>query len=230
MNNNRTSTNTRQAVLWDLDGVIADTGLWHFISWQQAFKKLGRSFNEEDFRSIFGKRNDAIIATILGNNVPEEKIEEIVEYKENFFRQNVRKDLKIFPGVLNLLIVLRENGILSAIASSTPLENIHLILNELKIEDYFQAIACSHEVSEGKPSPLIFLKAAEKLNVSPGNCIVIEDAIAGVTAAKRGGMHCIAVTNSHPADLLADADLVVDSLERVGLEELKILFKGERIR
>jgi beta-phosphoglucomutase family hydrolase len=230
MNINMTSTNARKAVLWDLDGVIADTGLWHFISWQQALKKLGRSFNEEDFRSIFGKRNDAIIATMLGNNVPEEKIEDIVEDKEKFFRQNIRKDLKIFPGVLNLLILLRENGILCAIASSTPLENILLILNELKIKDYFQAIAYGHEVNEGKPSPLIFLKAAEKLNVLTGNCIVIEDAIAGVTAAKRGGMHCIAVTNSHPAGLLADADLVVDSLERVGLEELNKLFKTEKIR
>ena len=103
------------------------------------------------------------------------------------------------------------------------MENIILILNCLKIQDYFQAIVYGKEVSEGKPSPQVFLLAAQKLGALPRNCIVIEDAPAGITGAKRAGMHCIGVTNSHPLDKLIEADIVVDSLLKIGLNELETL-------
>ena len=102
------------------------------------------------------------------------------------------------PGAVELIKSLNEHGIKSAIGSSAVPENIDVILEGLGIKDCFQAIAYGTEVAEGKPSPEIFLLAAEKLGVKPANCVVIEDAIAGVAAAKRAGMKCVAVTNSHP--------------------------------
>ncbi|HEX7475923.1 MAG TPA: HAD family phosphatase [Dehalococcoidales bacterium] len=216
--------NELKAVLWDMDGVVADTARQHFESWQYAFRRQKVTFPEEEFKSVFGQRNDIIIRKIMGAGVSPGMIEKVAQDKEEFFRAAVKKNLKPFPGVIRLLITLKENGIRAAIGSSAPLENIQAVLSGLGIGDYFQALVYGLEVQEGKPSPQVFQLAARKLGARPGNCIVIEDAIAGVKAAKSAGMHCIAVTNTHPAASLAEADLVVDSLELIGLNELNMLF------
>jgi len=213
-----------RAVIWDMDGVIADTGALHCLSWQYAFKKQGIIFTEKDFQRIFGQRNDAIIRGNMGREISQDEIESIANDKELYFRDSVKSNIQPFPGVIGLLKTLKSNGIAAAIASSAPLENIQLILVEVGIADYFQAIVFGREVAEGKPSPQVFLKAAQKLGVEPANCIVIEDAVAGVEGAKRAGMHCIAVTNTHEAGGLTRADLVVDSLEKVGIRDLELLF------
>jgi beta-phosphoglucomutase family hydrolase len=213
-----------RAVIWDMDGVIADTGIYHFRSWQYAFQKRGITFTEIDFQHIFGQRNDMIIRNTLGREMTQAEINSVAEDKETCFRSVVKSKVKPFPGVVPLLKTLRSNGISAAIASSAPLENITLILDEAGIAAFFQAIVFGREVSEGKPSPQVFLKAAQKLGVQPAACIVIEDAVAGVAGAKRAGMRCIAVTNTHNAAGLSQADLVVDSLEKVGLPELEKLY------
>jgi beta-phosphoglucomutase family hydrolase len=214
-----------KAVLWDMDGVIADTGSYHFRAWQYAFRQHGIIFNEQDFKNVFGQRNDTIVRKTLGMDLPQVQVNSILDVKEKHFRQIVQQHLKSFPGVINLLGLLKEENIASAIASSAPIENILLVLNSLAIKDYFQAIVYGQEVSEGKPSPKIFLLAAQKLSAEPYNCIVIEDSIAGVTGAKRAGMRCVAVTNSHSKAELAEADMVVDSLMKVNLIDLESLFK-----
>ena len=112
-----------------------------------------------------------------------------------------------------------------AIASSAPLENIQLILQRLGIDSFFQAIVWGREVSEGKPSPQGFLLAARKLGVKPQDCVAIEDAVAGVAAAKGAGMKCVAVTTTHNRANLKEADLIVDSLEAVDMDVLGRLFK-----
>jgi beta-phosphoglucomutase family hydrolase len=216
------------AVLWDMDGVIVDTAEAHFRSWRFAFQKRGVNFTLEDFNSIFGQRNDTIIRKIMGNSVTQSQIEIIGLDKEQCFRDLVQDDLKPFPGVVGLLHTLKENGISSAIASSAPLENIQIILNKLKIEEYFQALVYGQEVSQGKPDPEVFLLAAQKVGALPAGCIVIEDAVAGVEAAKRAGMFCIGVTNTHPANALIGADLVVDSLENIQLADLNKVFSKEK--
>ena len=114
-----------------------------------------------------------------------------------------------------------------AIASSSPVENIQLILGGLGIDSYFQFIVSGKQVSEGKPSPQGFLLAAKKLEVAPENCVVIEDAIDGVAGAKRAGMKCLAVTNNHSKQSLVEADLVVDTLEAVTVDDLAGLFGKE---
>jgi beta-phosphoglucomutase len=216
--------NSPRAVIWDMDGVIADTGKFHCRAWQHAFQQEGVIFTDEDFKHNFGQRNDTIIRKTLGNELSQSKVDSITKTKEEYFRHIIQQNLNAFPGVINLLKLIRENSIFSAIASSAPMENILLILNGLGIKDYFQAIVFGKEVSEGKPSPMVYLLAAQKLGVEPRNCIVIEDATAGVVGAKRANMRCIAVTNSHESTKLNEADLVVDSLTKVGLRELENLF------
>lgn len=212
------------AVLWDMDGVIADTGIYHCRAWQEVFGKRGVVFTEENFMHHFGQRNDTIIRSAMSNEISQEDLDLIAGEKEANYRKRISQNVKPLPGAVELIESLGRNGIKAAVASSAPMENIELILQGLGIKDSFQAIVYGREVTEGKPSPKVFLLAAEKLAAEPEICLVIEDAIAGVAAAKSAGMKCLAVTNSHPRDSLKQADLIVDSLEAVSIEILSGLF------
>ena len=212
-----------KAVIWDMDGVIADTGPYHCKAWQGVFQKRGVKFTEEDFRRNFGQRNDTIIRNTLGEATPQSEVDAIAREKDNNFRNRVRQNIKQLPGAINLIKSLAEHGFKIALASSAPIENIQLITTGLGINNDFQAIVSGREVTEGKPSPQGFLLAAQRLGVEPKNCVVIEDAVAGVTAAKRAGMHCLAVTNTHPKTSLGEADMVVDTLEAISVNDLERL-------
>ena len=217
-----------KAVIWDMDGVMADTAPYHLIAWQEAFQRRGVNFTEDDFRHSFGQRNDTIIRNILGEETSADEIKVIGSEKETNFRRRIRQNLKPLPGVIKLITSLKEHEFKMALASSAPMENIQLLTKGLGISKYFQAIISDEDVAEGKPSPQVFLLAAEKLGVEPKHCIVIEDAIAGVTAAKRAGMGCLAVTNTHPRASLTEADLIVDTLEEVSVDDLERLLKPPR--
>jgi len=210
-----------EAVIWDMDGVLADTAPYHFRAWQEIFGKRGVKFTREDFKHGFGIRNDAIIRRTLGEEIAQEKIEAIAREKEATFRRMIGQNIKPLPGALKLLKALNESGVKMALASSTPIENIRLITGNLGIANCFQAIVTGHEVTEGKPSPQVFLLAAQRLGVEPRNCIVIEDAVAGVAAAKRAGMYCVAIATTHSRQSLKQADLIVDTLEAVSINDLE---------
>lgn len=214
-----------EAVIWDMDGVLADTAPHHLRAWQEIFGKRGINFTEEDFKRGFGIRNDAIIRNILGGQVTKDEIEAIAQEKEKAFRRIIGQNVRPLPGALKLLQALNEHGVRMAIASSTTIENIRLIIGGLGIENCFKAVVTGHDVTEGKPSPQVFLLAARRLGVEPENCIVIEDAVAGVVAAKSAGMYCVAVTNTHPEEKLKEADLIVDTLEAVSIKDILKLIK-----
>ena len=214
-----------EAVLWDMDGVIADTADYHYNAWREVLEERGVSFSKADFMKLFGQRHDTIIRFAFGQKISLDKLEKITEKKQALYRKNVVKNIRPMPGAIELIRSLNQNGVKTAIASSAVRANIDVILRGLGIENEFQAIVHGTEVAEGKPSPLIFQLAAQKLDVKPGDCVVIEDAIAGVAAAKRAGMKCLAVTNSHPGKSLKKADLIVDSLEKIDVNILKGLFK-----
>jgi len=220
VNTGSADASRQKAVIWDMDGVIADTAPYHFKAWQHVFQKRGVNFTEADFRRNFGQRNDAIARKVLGEDLSASEVDAITSEKEKNFRHRVKQNIKPLPGAVDLIKSLKEHGFSLVLASSAPTENIQLILKGLDISDCFQAIVWGREVTEGKPSPQCFLLAAKKLGVAPKNCIVVEDAVAGVTAAKRAGMRCLAVTNTHPRTSLAEADLIVDTLEEITVDNL----------
>jgi beta-phosphoglucomutase family hydrolase len=217
------SENRLEAVVWDLDGVIADTAAYHYRAWRDVFKKRGVTYTRAEFMPYFGRRHDDIIKAVLGN-LPQKTLDAITEEKQSSYRRSVAGHIKGLPGAVSLINELCDHDIKQAVASSAVPENIAIILGGLGIASCFQAIVHGMEAKEGKPSPQIFLLAAAKLKVKPAGCLVVEDAIAGVVAAKRAGMKCLAVTNSHPMEALRAADMVVDSLEKVGLVDLRYLF------
>lgn len=220
--------NGLRAVIWDMDGVIVDSAPYHCKAWQDVFRERGVNFTEEDFRRIFGQRNDTIIRVTLGDSISSDEVDAIADEKEENYRRRVAQSIEPLPGAIELIRLLGENGVKLAIASSAPVENIQLITRGLGIDSCFQAIVWGREVTEGKPSPQGFLLAAKKLGVEPQDCVVIEDAVAGVAAAKRAGMKCLAVTNTHSKASLGEAELIVDTLEAVSVEILEGLFNSSK--
>ena len=211
-----------EAVLWDMDGVIVDTYQGHYSSWLQALAEVGQPFDEEVFRRTFGMNNRLILKTIFGRTLEEDFIQKISTRKEVIFRQDIKGIVRPLPGVLDWLQRFKAMGVKQAVASSAPQENIDALLDELRVRSYFQAEAAGSSL-KGKPDPAVFLLAAELLGVDPRHCLVIEDSIAGVEAAKRAGCRCLAVLTTNTAIELTKADLIVKDLSEFSKEKLEDL-------
>jgi beta-phosphoglucomutase family hydrolase len=212
------------AVLWDMDGVLVDTGNFHYKAWRKTFEELDISFDKEDFRKTFGMNNTGILEWVFGRKPKPEEVAEISDKKESLFRDLVKGKAKLLPGVLTWLGQFQAWELKQAITSSAPPENIEFLVAELKIKEYFNEIVSGFDLP-GKPNPDVFLEAADILEIKPGNCLVIEDAIAGVEGAKRAGMKCIAVTTTNSASNLSDADVVVDHLGNLNKKDFLSLLK-----
>lgn len=201
-----------RGVIWDMDGVIVDTGPLHFQAWQEVFRKRGVEFSPEDFRHTFGLRNDIIILHVLKRESTDREIAAIFLEKEALFLQEAAGKLHPFPGVVELMASLARSGFQQALATSAPRENVELVLSTLGIGHFFAARVTEKDVLRGKPNPEVFLEAARRLGLPPERCLVIEDAVGGVRGARAAGMKVVAVTNTNPRDDLKEANLVVDSL------------------
>jgi beta-phosphoglucomutase len=209
--------------IWDMDGTLVDTAELHFAAWEQVCRDLGRPFSRADFAATFGRRNPEIVAALFGDRFGERETAELGERKEVLYRDAARRaGVAPLPGVVPLLEGLRRAGVRQAIGSSAPRANLDLILDVMRLARYFDALVSMEDTDRGKPDPQVFLVAAERLVVPPPRCLVLEDAVAGVEAARAGGMRCIAVrfVGHHPEAALkqAGADLVVPSLEQVSAE------------
>ena len=213
-----------RALVWDLDGVIVDSAEAHNRSWVAMAREFGVPYDpDKDFRAIFGRHNTDIITTLWGITDPE-VIRRMANTKESYFRREAMH-LRPLPGVLELVKALRSAGWKQAIGSSAPLENVRILLEATGLTEYMDAIASGDDVTRGKPDPQVFLIAFQRLVVAPKHGLVIEDAPAGVQAAKRAGAACLAVTTTQRCETLekAGADLVVDSLREVSVETLERL-------
>ena len=213
-------SDTIQAVIWDLDGVIIDSADEHRRAWQRLAKEEGVAMTDADFWATFGKRNDDIFAMLWGE-MPAEMVKVLADRKEMYFREFIRETAAPLPGSMELMRALHEAGFAQALASSTPIENIDLISEILHLKQYLTVMVPGETVPRGKPAPDIFLKAAEGLHMPPEVCVVIEDAVAGVQAAHNAGMRCIAVAGNRDLPGLRAADLMVKDLTEVDVERVR---------
>ncbi|MBI5566699.1 MAG: HAD family phosphatase [Chloroflexi bacterium] len=212
-----------RAVLWDLDGVVVDTGEYHYQAWDEVLAEVGLPFSRQFFQATFGMNNAGILTTLLGHEPPADQLTLISERKEERFRQIIHGQVRPLPGVIQSLQWFRRHGFKQAIASSAPPANIDFLIDELGLRDYFEAIVSGYDLP-GKPAPDVFLLAARRLAVDPIACLVIEDAVAGVEGAKRANMKCLAVTTTNPIEKLQKADRVVDTLTVVSAAVINDLF------
>ena len=134
-------TSNNRAVIWDMDGVIADTAVYHRHAWQETFWKRGVNFTEDDFKHSFGLRNDSIIPRILGEGVAQKEIAIIADEKEESFRRIIGHNIQPLPGVISVMKSLVEDEFKLAIVSSTPIENIQLLIKSLAISWYQPAFS-----------------------------------------------------------------------------------------
>ncbi len=219
--------NSQMSVIFDMDGVIIDSAPCHYAAWQTIWKRKGIPFTLETFKHYFACRSDMHVRLIAGDDLPVEEVMAIVKEKESLFREFFKNGVKVLLGAVGLIQSFHKHGWKMAIGSSAPFESVQMVLDLLDIRKYFDAVATGSDVTQDKPSPQIFLTAARKLGVNPGNCLVIEDAVVGVQAAKRGGMYALAVTNTHPREAFGDADLIVASLEEVTVESLGLFLQSK---
>lgn len=209
------------AFIFDLDGVLVDTAKYHFIAWKRLADELGIPFTEADNERLKGvSRMDSLdIILSLGRVelLPDQKVI-LAEKKNAWFVDyvNAMSSDEIFPGVKDLLENIRRRGHKVALASSS--KNAPAVLKLLKIDNLFDAVVDGTMVKQAKPDPEIFLLAAHMLDKSPSECVVFEDAEAGVEAAKLANMKCIGIGNPQS---LSKADYVVSQLADFKLTELE---------
>jgi beta-phosphoglucomutase len=207
-----------------MDGTLIDSEELHWIAWRDTMASEGIAITREQFPSSFGQRNDSILPRWLGAGATPERIDEIANAKEELYRQLVRKyGISPLPGVQHWLRRLHTEGWLQAIASAAPRANIQVILESLSATHMFQGVVSAEDVRSGKPDPEVYLVAASRVGVSPDQCIVVEDAIAGVEGARRAGMKSIGVSRS-AAHL--PADIVVPSLQQLEPNAFDTLLHG----
>lgn len=201
-----------RAVVFDLDGVICNTEPLHVRSWQILFARKGIHVPDARIWAGVGIADHEFIARLFRElYIKDEPYAWEIE-KRNIYLSLLMQDVPEFPGAVNLVKQLSWNWPL-AVASSSWREAVEVSLRRLSIRDRFQAVVAREDVRVHKPCPDAYLLAAERLGVAGKDCTAIEDSIAGVAAAKRAGMLCIAVTNSFRADQLTKADLIVSSLK-----------------
>ncbi len=185
-----------RAALFDLDGVLVDTAKYHFLAWHQIAESLGIVFTEKDNEALKGvSRMESldILLSIGGLNLNDEHKKELADRKNQIYVEYISKltQKDILPGVLGLLENLKTKEIKTAIGSAS--KNTPMIIEKLEIKKYFQAISDGNNVSKAKPDPEVFIKAANMLGVETEECVVFEDAKAGIQAAKSAGMYAVGV-------------------------------------
>jgi beta-phosphoglucomutase family hydrolase len=213
-----------RAILFDMDGVLILSGPAHHESWRRVAAPYGIDFDDDIFHRTFGRTNPDIIRMIWPRDVPVAEAAAIADSKERAYREMVRADPPLAPGLRLLLEGFSRDGFVLGIGSSGPRENIDLILDAGDLRRFFSAIVDGSMVTRGKPAPDVFLIGARQAGVDPSHCAVVEDAPAGIQAAVAAGMVAIGVETTHPRqDLLAAgaavtlpalADLRAEHLQR----------------
>jgi len=211
--------------IFDWDGIIIDSSGFHEKSWDLLAAEEGFQLPPGHFQKSFGMKNEYIIPKILHWSYDQREINRLAHRKEELYRTMLSTEsIGTLPGVVSFLEVLRDLQIPCAIGSSTLRMNIQAVLEKLDLGKYFETEVCAEDVAEGKPNPQVFLLAAERIRCDPRNCVVFEDAPAGIAAAHNGGMKAIGIASTRPASMLREADIVVRSFDDLTYTMLKELF------
>jgi len=223
-----------QAVIFDFNGIIVDDEPIHYRLFQRVFAEEGIDLAEATYYQRYLGFDDrgAFLAGFRdrGRAIGPAKLQQLIARKADYYQEAIRHHVAIFPGVRALVEDLARHVPL-AVASGALRQEIETILQTAGLLSHFRAIVSAEDVQQGKPEPEIFIKALAALNaangagaaIAPIDCVVIEDSKEGVRGARQAGMKCLAVTNSHPSELLQEADAIVDSLEEVTVPYLRHL-------
>jgi HAD superfamily hydrolase (TIGR01509 family) len=214
----------KKLIIFDMDGLMIDSEPFHQKAFDTVFQKYGKRLTVEDNNTFYVGISDRDAA---GDMVKRYSLplspEELVREKQKAYKELVAHQINPQEGLIHLLKDLQDNGYMKVIASSSMLDEIELIVNRLKIQEYIENYFSAQQVENGKPEPDIFLLAAEQMKVKPDQCLVLEDAPSGVKAAKAAGMDCFAIPSRETKGSdFSNATKVLTSLSEV-YENLKNL-------
>jgi beta-phosphoglucomutase len=214
---------TIKACIFDLDGVIVDTAVYHYKAWKRLANELGFDITEEQNEKLKGVSRMRSLELILhwgGQTKTAAEKEELATRKNNWYVDMITRMTpdEILPGAKEFLQSCIDAGLKTALGSAS--KNSMTILEKVDIAHFFNVVIDGNKVSKPKPDPEVFLKGAEELGVLPANCVVFEDAIAGIEAAINGGMKAVGIGSP---DVLTKADLVVSGLDKMTIEKLETL-------
>jgi len=222
-----------QAVIFDFDGVITDSEILHFRTFNMILEQFGVTISKKDYyQKYLGLSDRDFFLSFIEKGFLEmdaDHVPELIKQKNLLFTELAETEGHIIEGVKGFIELLKENRIPIAICSGALLCEIELILEQASLRHYFEHIVSAEQVTKGKPHPQGFLMALERLNkhrkdsIDAGNCIVIEDSSWGLKAGKAAKMKTVAVTNSYDREQLSTADLVVENLSEIKMPQLQLL-------
>ncbi len=194
------------AAIFDMDGTLVDNMRYHSEAWVALSRRLGIDASSERFeREFAGKKNEEILPILLGRTLHPEELSLLVEEKETHYRQLYAPHLSLMRGAEDFIARLKSSGVRLAVATAAPSGNRTLVLDGLSLRPHFSRIVGAEEVVRGKPAPDIFLAAARHLEVDPVSCVVFEDAVNGILAARAAGMFAVGITSTTPPEVLREA-------------------------
>jgi beta-phosphoglucomutase len=211
------------AAIFDMDGVLIDSYRAHYQSWVEMAARRGLSISEQQFKTSFGRTSRESMAQFWGaGRFSDEEVRAMDQEKETAFRRIIAAAFPAMPGAAEIVAALHKAGFGVAVGSSAPRENVDAVIDRLGVRDQLGAAVTGSDVERGKPDPQIFLTAAQRLDVPPARCVVIEDAPVGVAAAAAAGMACVGLASTgRTRESLGKAQLVVDSLTELSPEILR---------
>jgi beta-phosphoglucomutase family hydrolase len=193
--------------IFDMDGTLADTMPTHQLAWDKLLPELGVTVDRDDFFGwSAGLTNREIFPRLLGSDITVAEINRLSDHKESLFRELYQLQMSAVTGAEAFLKRTTAAGYRRGVGTAAPPHNVDLVLDGLNLRQHFQTIVCNSDVVRGKPDPEIFLLAAERLGSRPEDCVVFEDAPAGIEAARRAGMRCVVITSTLTREQVAALD------------------------
>jgi beta-phosphoglucomutase len=212
------------AVIFDLDGTLVDNNAYHIEAWKAFYDKIGKPFSLEEYtQNINGRINRDIFNYVFNTTLSPEQIEEYSHEKESMYRELYKPHIKPINGLIDFLEMLEKAKVPKEIATSGLVPNININFEHVPIKNYFYSVIDASQITEGKPHPEIFLKAAIAVNAVPSNCVAFEDSVAGIKSAKAAGMKVVGLTTTHTAEEIKEADFIIKDYTEISLTKLREL-------
>lgn len=214
------------AVIFDMDGVIADTNPTHDVAWRQFLERYNIFPTDEDLRNnMYGKHNSHILGYFLQRTLTSEEILRLQYEKEALFRELYAPIVEPVAGLIPFLKDLKAHGVKTGIATSAPYENLEMMVNQLPILGrVMESMMSERDVTQHKPQPEVYLKSAVNLGISPAKCVVFEDSISGVKAGLAAGMKVVGVTTSYLPDELPPCHAYIKDYSHLNYGFIEELF------
>lgn len=212
----------KQAVIFDMDGVIAHTNPYHSLAFRAFFEKRDLYPTDAEFAEhMFGKSNSYILKHFLGRPVTGDEFTAMEEEKEGLFREIYAPHVKDIEGFSAFLTALKQAGFQTGVATSAPRANLDLIMGRLGFEKQMESVMASENVTRHKPDPEVYLKSAANLGVAPVHCVVFEDSFSGITAARNAGMKVVGVLSSHTREELPPCNAYIHDYTAIQPEDIR---------